>query len=448
MMHTTRRTCLAGGLSLAALFAAGRPASAYGVDATTMGVRPGAADDQTRALQGAIDRAAGARIPLVLPPGAYRAGDLRLPAGARIVGVRGATRLIFSAGAGLFSAARGDSVSLDGLTLDGGGKLLPQGRGLIHIVQTRRMLVSDCEIIGAGGNAIHLEGCDGEIVGNAVTGSAQGGIFARDSRGLSIIRNNLRGSANNGILVWRTEAGDDGTLVASNRIEDTSARAGGSGQNGNAINVYRAANVVVSGNQIRSAAFSAVRGNAASNLQVLGNNAVGCGEVALYAEFGFEGAVIASNVVDGAALGIAITNYSSGGRLAVCQGNLIRNLTARRPAGTDPGDIAGVGIGVEADTAVTGNVIERAPAAGIWVGWGPHQRDVAVTGNVIRQAPVGVAVQVADGAGAAVIADNLIAGATQGAVVGMEWRKAVTGDLAAGGTTKHAQISVSGNRVR
>ena len=74
------------------------------------------------------------------------------------------------------------------------------------------------------------------------------------------------------------------------------------------------------------------------------------GEVALYAEFGFEGAIIADNSVDGAAIGVSVTNFNEGGRLAVVQGNIIRNLKPQRPAGTDPGDSAGVGISVEADT--------------------------------------------------------------------------------------------------
>jgi uncharacterized secreted repeat protein (TIGR03808 family) len=447
-MSLSRRSVLTLGAAGAISLVAGRPASAYGIDVTTLGVRPGAPDDQTRALQTAIDRAAGARVPLVLPPGAYRVGEVRLPAGSRIVGVRGATRLNFSTGAAMLRATRGDSVSLSGLTLDGGGKPLPQTGGLIHIVQSRRVAISDCEIIGAGGNGLVLEGSDGVVEDNLILSAANGGIFTRDARGLSIRGNTLRGCGNNGILVWRTDVGDDGTVVSENRIEDTAARAGGSGQNGNAINVFRANNVLVTGNRIRSTAFSAVRGNAASNLQILANNAVGCGEVALYAEFGFEGAVISQNVIDGAALGVAITNFSSGGRLAVCQGNLIRNLTGKRPPGTDPGDLAGVGIGVEADAAISGNVIERAPVAGIWLGWGPHQRDITVTGNVVRSAPVGIAVQVADGAGAAVISDNLIASATTGAVIGYEWRKPVTADLAAAGTAKHAQITVTGNRVR
>lgn len=235
--------------------------------------------------------------------------------------------------------------------------------------------------------------------------------------------------------------------MVDNRIEDVLARDGGSGQNGNAINVFRAGNVVVRGNRISNAAFSAVRGNAASNLQIHGNTCTGLGEVALYAEFGFEGAMIANNVIDGAAVGVAVTNFNEGGRLAVVQGNIVRNLVPFRALGADPNDPAGIGIGVEADTAVTGNVVENAPTAGILLGWGRYMRDVAVTGNVMRRCGVGVAVSVAPGAGSAVIADNLISEARHGAVVGMDGHAAVTGDLTGDGQ-RFANLTISGNRLR
>jgi len=293
-----------------------------------------------------------------------------------------------------------------------------------------------------------LEGVEGEVTGSTVSDAGNAAIFARDSRGLVIARNTIRAAGNNGIQVWRSEPGDDGTLVIDNRIEGVLARSGGSGQNGNGINVFRAANVLVQGNRIRACAFSAVRGNAASNMQVVANNCTGVGEVALYAEFGFEGALIANNVVDGAAIGVAVTNFKQGGRLAVVQGNVIRNLLPKRPAGTDPGDGAGIGIGVEADSTVTGNVVENAPTAGISIGFGQYLRDVAVTGNVVRSAAVGIAVSVATGAGTAVIADNLITGTQRGAIVGMERQKQVTGDLATDGAARFAHLAISGNRVR
>jgi uncharacterized secreted repeat protein (TIGR03808 family) len=423
------------------------PRSSFGIDANQLGVRAGSPDDQSRTLQDAIDQAAAARVPLALGPGVYRVGDLRLPTGAQLIGVRGATRLLFTRGPSLISASHADALTLSGLTLDGAGMPLVESRGLVHVAHGRGMRITDCEILASGRHGVMLEATEGEVTGSTVAGAEGAGIFSLDARGLRLSGNTVRGAGNNGILVWRSEPGDDGTLVIDNRIEDISARAGGSGQNGNAVNVFRAGNVMVRGNRISGAAFSAVRGNAASNLQILGNTCTGLGEVALYAEFGFEGAMISNNVVDGAALGVAVTNFNEGGRLAVVQGNVIRNLAASRAAGADPNDTAGVGIGVEADTAVTGNVIENAPTAGILLGWRRYMRDVAATGNVVRGCGVGIAVSVAAGAGSAVIADNLISGARRGAILGMDGHMTVTGELA-GEVSRFAHLTINGNRVR
>ena len=168
----------------------------------------------------------------------------------------------------------------------------------------------------AGGTAIACTAVDGEIIDTLVSDSADVAIHSFDARALLIARNTISGAGNNGIQVWRGKAGDDGTIVTDNRIEAIDNRSGGSGQYGNAINVFRAGNVIVRGNRIRNCAFSAVRGNAASNLQIEGNAISDVREVALYAEFGFEGALIANNTVDGAAIGVSITNFNQGGRLA------------------------------------------------------------------------------------------------------------------------------------
>src|SRR6476619_3399201 len=370
------------------------PVSGLGVDAIHLGVRFNGSEDNTEALQRAIDRTAGARLPLILAPGVYRARGLVLPAGSRLVGVPGATRIVATDNAPIIVARGADYVLLSGIIFDGSGKALPENSGLIQLANGRSIAIRECEVLGAGRNGIVLEGIEGEITNTTITGALGAAIHALDSRGLVIARNTIRNAFNNGIAVWRSAAGDDGTQVLDNRIEDIAAQSGGSGQNGNAINVFRAHNVTVRGNRIRNAAFSAVRGNAASNIQITNNICTNLGEVAIYAEFGFEGAVIANNTIDGAAIGIAVTNFNQGGRLAVVQGNLIRNLLQKRPAGTDPNDGNGIGIGVEADAAVTGNVIENAPVAGISLGWGQYLRDVSVTGNVVRDAGVGIAVSV------------------------------------------------------
>jgi len=437
-------------LLLAAAATLALPASARAsvLDGSTFGLKPGAPEDQTRALQRAVETAAGSRMPLRLAPGAYKVGEVRLPANTQIMGVRGATRLVFQGGTGCLVAPRADMVTLSGLVIEGNGRPLPDKRGLIVLEHGRGVRLEDCEIAGSSHNGIVLEGIEGLVRGNTISGVAKAAIVALDSRGLTLTQNTIRSAANNGILVWRTIAGDDGTIVEGNRIEEIGARDGGSGQNGNAINVFRAGNVTITGNRIRGAAFSAVRANGAANVAVTGNSCASLGEVAIYIEFGFEGAVVANNIIDGAALGIVATNFNHGGRLANIHGNIIRNLVARRPAGTDPHDIAGVGISAEADAAISSNVIEGAPTAGIQLGWGQYMRDLSVTANVIKGAPVGIAVSVVPGAGQALIADNLVQGASVGAVVGMEWKRPVTGDMAREGVGRFAQLSVSGNRVR
>lgn len=435
------------GPSILATAAATAPLSALGVDAAQFGVRPGANDDQTLALQRALDQTASTRVPLVLAPGVYRAGNLRLASGAHLIGMRGATRLLFSVGPSLFSSSQADLITLSGLVIDGAGKPLPRGRGLVNLAAARGLKISDCEIARAGGTAILLEQAEGEVSRNIITDAANIALHSFDARALTVSGNTVRRAGNGGLWIWQSEKRDDGTLVVDNRIEDTEARGGGSGQNGNAINVFRAANVIVRGNRIRNAAFSAVRGNSASNIQIIGNNCSGLGEVALYSEFEFEGSVIANNMIDGAATGISVTNFDKGGRLAVVQGNLIRNLTRNPPDGTEANQGHGTGITVQADTAVTGNVIENAPSVGIEAGWGPYLRDVSVTGNIVRQAGFGITVSVVSGAGAAVIANNLISGAKRGAIVGMEWTKAVTGELVSG-SGNYPQLAISGNKVR
>jgi uncharacterized secreted repeat protein (TIGR03808 family) len=438
-MPIDRRTLLAG--TAAAL----APAAAHAVEAQKFGLRPGAPDDQAPMLQRAIDEAAKARKPLMLPAGVYRTGALRLPAGAQIVGVRGATRLVLTHGTSMFAAEGGDSITLSGLTLDGARVALPKNRGLVHIAQVKTVRIVDCTVSNANGNGIVLDGCDGVIENNAIATIADTALFSTDGRGVTMRGNTIRGAGNGGIRVWQSQRRHDGGIVTNNTIEDIASAGGGTGENGNGVNIYRASDVVVSNNIIRRCAFSAVRGNSVSNLQVVGNQASAIAEVALYAEFSFEGAVVSANTVDGAALGVVCTNFNEGGRLATVQGNIIRNLKPKRPQGGP--DAAGVGIAVEADAAVTGNVIEDAPSAGISVGAGKYQRDVTVSGNVVRRAGRGIDVSVAAGAGNVAVTGNMIAECHNGAIVGMEFDKVASDDLVRD-AAKYPRLAISGNQVR
>jgi uncharacterized secreted repeat protein (TIGR03808 family) len=440
---------IAGALALPRDAARAAPlTSTLGRDVTQYGVRPNSPDDQTRALQRAIDDAARAHQPLALPPGIYRTGPLELSSGAQLIGVRGATRLLFGGGPSLFTSRGGNSIGLTGLTIDGAGITLPTRRGLVHCLHGRDLRLTDCEITGSGGNGIWLENVSGSLMGNIISRVTGTGIVSFDALGLLVGQNTIQDTSDNGIEILRTAIGDDGSQVIDNRIEDIKAGPGGSGQYGNAINAFRAGNVIVRGNRIHNCDYSAVRGNSASNIQISGNSITSVREVALYSEFAFEGAVIANNTVDGAATGVSVCNFNEGGRLSVVQGNIIRNLLPKRPTGTAPDDDAGVGIYVEADTSVTGNVIENAPSFGIIAGWGKYLRDVAITGNVIRNAFIGIGVSVAPGAGTALVNNNMISAAPRGAVVGLDHAKPVTPDLAAEGAQRFAQVVIGTNAVR
>ena len=101
------------------------PLATLGVDATTLGVRAGGGADQSAMLQSAIDRTAGARVPLMLGPGEYRVSGLTLPSGSQIVGVRGATRLVFTGGVAMITARGADHLTLAGLVFDGADRPQP-----------------------------------------------------------------------------------------------------------------------------------------------------------------------------------------------------------------------------------------------------------------------------------------------------------------------------------
>ena len=442
-------TGVAGALAVSPDAARAAPlTSTLGRDATQYGVRPGSPDDQTRALQRAIDEAARAQVPLALPPGIYRTGMLRFQNGTQLVGVRGATKFVFNGGASMLLGEGAGSIGITNVSLDGGGIPLPTRRGLVHCLGGRDIRIVDCEITGSGGAGIWFEQVSGDVSGNIITNTASTAVVSFDALGLSVSRNTIVGTSDNGIEILRTAIGDDGTLVTDNRIEDIKAGPGGSGQYGNAINAFRAGNVIVRGNRISNCDYSAVRGNSASNIQITGNSVSDVREVALYSEFSFEGALIANNTVDGAAFGVSVCNFNEGGRLAVVQGNIIRNLLPKRPIGTAPDDDAGVGIYVEADSSVTGNVIENAPAFGIITGWGKYLRDVVISGNVIRKAFVGIGVSVASGAGTVLVNTNVISETPRGAVVGLDRARPITSDLAADGAPRFAQVVIGTNAVR
>lgn len=395
--------------------------------------------DQTVDVQAAIDGAIGHDGTIVLGPGTFKVGPLSIAGDVQIVGTPGQTVLKSITGETILAIATSHTVSLTGISF--ASKSLKGD--LVAAENVQRLLVQDCSFAG-GGTGLKLRNCGGRITGNTFKYQQSTGFFSLDATGLEISGNTISDIGNNGILVWRSELGEDGSIISNNRMSRIAAEDGGSGQNGNGIALYRAGNVIISNNRISDCAYSGIRDNSGSNVVISGNNISRTNEVALYVEFAFQGASVTGNVIEDAAFGISVTNLDVDGRLAVVDGNLLRRIKGSNLHG----GVEGTGIGVEADTVVSNNVIEDASFVGLHLGWGDKGRNITAIGNILRHCNYGISVSVADGFGDTLIANNMIDGSKKLAIAGFTWDKLVTGDLAAAGANVPAMVKLSNNIIR
>jgi uncharacterized secreted repeat protein (TIGR03808 family) len=393
-------------------------------------LEPGESPDQTELLQKRLD----AGGPIILAPGVFKVKKLRATKPFALIGTPGATQLESIGTLLEISAPRATLRDIDFATDD-------TKENLVTVDGTLVLEATDC-IFRGGLNGLSLDRCGGRVSRNRFSGQAQTSLFSTDSRGLIISENDVDGAGNNGIQVWRREIGEDGSQVIGNRISNIRADGGGDGQNGNGINVFRAGNVTVANNRITDIRFSGIRDNAGSNAIITGNSISRAGEVALYVEFGFQGAIVSNNLIEDVVFGISITNFNDNGRLAVCSGNLIRNAHG----GTSGKPRVGGAIFVEADTVVTSNVMEGINGYAIEMGWSDKLRNLVASHNIIRDAKVGIAVSTVNGVGTAMISENIFENTTP-AIQGYDHETPSTGDLTEEGAQVPAHITMRGNTI-
>jgi putative cofactor-binding repeat protein len=207
------------------------------------------------------------------------------------------------------------------------------------------------------------------------------------------------------VLDGRSGSGDGAMLVATEveQLEVVNCRFVGASGDGLALGRVsgRIADCDVSGCHNTALVAEDPRG-----LEVARNRIHDCGDIGVLirrsnaGETG--GALIAENVIDRVATDIAVDS-EVGARLAVVQANLVRNLFFRKTI-----DPRGNGIAVDADSVVTGNVIENVPGFGIVAGGARHLRDVSVTENIVRKAYIGIGIPAHRPAGSALISGNII----------------------------------------
>lgn len=442
MRHPTRRHIVVG---LAALPLAGM-ARAQSLDPATLNLTPGSLDDQSGPLQEALLRAAAEGRPLFLPSGSYYVQNLQVPSNVVIEGIPGGTILAAAGEAPVIRIAGSAHVSCTGLTFTrGNGGPAGADRGLVEIEASDDVALDDCTFVGGAANGLAIRDAAADIEGCDFTGHALAAIFSIDSRGLNISSNRVDKCGNGGILIWGGMNRHDGSVVTGNSITSIGNTNGGNGQNGNGINVFRCSDVIVADNQIADCAFTAVRLNSTNNVTVTGNLCRNSGEVAIFSEFAFTGSVIANNIIDGAAAGISITNFDSSGRLAVCSGNIVRNIRERSEVNPDTKPL---GIYAEAETSIIGNSIDNVPGIGIMAGNGAYLRDVVIADNVLYAVKTGIAVSVvrSPSPGPVSITGNIINDPLDFAIVGMEWDKVVVEDLVKD-AARYPHVTVADNAV-
>ncbi|QKV18695.1 TIGR03808 family TAT-translocated repetitive protein [Oricola thermophila] len=408
------------------------------------GVIPDSPADQTAAFQTMVDVASSSGMALFLPGGRYVLSGIRLPSGSVIEGIPGQTRIVSNGGGPALAARNARRITLRGIATEHvPGTEAGSAVDLVEFLNVEDFVIEECDLLAASGNALRLHGCSGQVRGNTIARAGQSAVYATDSTGLTITDNTIDQCRNGGIIVHRYEPGHDGTIVTGNRIRNTGATNGGTGQWGNAINFFRADNVIAANNMISNSAFTAIRGNAVRNMQVTGNTCLESGETAIFAEFEFRDAIISENIIDGAANGISATNLDHGGSGATITGNIVRNLRTAGPY-EEPFPGFGTGIIAEADAAIAGNLVQAAALYGINAGWGPFLRDVLVSGNTIRDSRFGIGVSAVEGAGRALISGNII-DARETGIQAHEWGRPIAPDLLVAPGETPANIILAGN---
>ncbi len=279
-MTFDRRSILGAGLGLGAVATAARAADKSPIAANTIDISPTLTPDdgrdQTSALQAAIDAAAEKDVPLSLPPGTFHRQRSSPASPAHDSSARRGRRhsLLAAAMPSSRPTKPTDSFStvLPSIALirkfDAG-----RGEGGRLALRSKDLRLADLDIrnsIGISPFARRMQRAGSTA--STISGALDAGLKSLDAAGLDITGNTISDCGNNGILIWRSEQGEDGSVVSGNRISRIRNAAGGSGEYGNGINVFRAGSVLVTGNRISDCAYTAVRGNAASNIQIIANS--------------------------------------------------------------------------------------------------------------------------------------------------------------------------------
>lgn len=385
-------------------------------------------------VQAAFDEARLNGRPLFIRPGVYPTGHITVTPGngggapLSVSAVPGTAALKLTGGDNLMSIIGVASCRIEGVIFDGAnaGFSNPRPFSALLEISGADPLAANCVFKNSVRTGIYVrDGGTPRIIDNHFDHCSYA-VWSLDST--SIIKDNaIENCANNAIMVWRSTVAKDGSMVVGNSINGVDS-GGGNGQNGNGVNVYRAASVTVSGNRIFNCAYSAVRCNGGGGAIVSGNNIFNCREVAIFLEapqagLNFTGGVVMGNIIDTAGDGVVVTNsglYEDGtARRVAVTGNVISNVAPRVSKGASYG--GGWGIAVEGACVVSGNIIESAATLGIRAGTNDAAEDLNITGNTVLNSPMGIGWSNNAKAGQVLITSNQIRNAPGGGVAPVDY---------------------------
>ncbi len=427
-------------------------------------------------LAGAAAAAMKAGKPLNILPGVYRTSGFSIAAPLEIFAAPG-TVIIEPAGGECFNidirpAADSDwleGVTIKGVGFRGKGAILPAGlnrrerpvnpfleaaiprfNALITAFRVRNLIVEHCSIGGSQAGGLALWRCRNASVARNEFLNNNISIYSAQGENNLFADNDIHDNANFAIMVEQWPPAPDYTLLRNNRIAQTAASfgadpprgiVGGSGPYGNGVFGLYAHHMTVEGNRIMDSAFSGVRMNGCSNVQIANNAIDRSGETAIMVEcpqtdgktpngLGYEGGVIANNIVSGAAEGVSVTNGWYGGRRVSITGNQVGSIRRRTFRTSDPNwpryATCGDGIYAEADVDIVGNIVEDCDGCGIYVAPmaiqnSPIKTAASVTGNIVKSARWGVGFwKGSDPArGFTFIQGNMITGSSRGAIMAL-----------------------------
>ncbi len=392
-------------------------------------------------LQAVFDYARSQGRPLFFQPGLYDSGAttvLTTNGSGKPLQVRaipGSVTFRFT-GTGTFLAITGQSqVRFEGIVFYGDNRPLADfvpGRPAFIAVSGGAKDVSfeKCQVAYSPGIGVYVASGADALIRDTFFSNHSIGIWSENAR-ISALANSISEMKNNGIAVWQDTITGDNSTISGNFINGVDTVAGGTGQNGNGVSVFRAVGVSITDNRIINTKYSAIRCNGGGLFNISNNNIWNTREVAIFVEapgagIDLTGCVVSNNSMDTVGNGINVANsgqFSDGtSRSVIVEGNRISNVLDNPIPDTGywPPSTGGGGISVEQDCVVSGNLIDGAALVGIQAGINSASRDLVVTGNLVRNAPIGIGVSndaVTGSGGSVVVSGNIVRNASTGGIV-------------------------------